>query len=240
MLKARLTRYMKRYNHLITDREQPGVPEHHFKTLAQLFVQHGVQDIFGLHLIHSHFRIPSNTIMMGSIFRRELSGYWTKPTSFERGLSDLLHGHIFILSAENRFLPYEYRQGEPCKRVLETDHTFFQALSSYLRAHRLTGILALEILEHAANASSRMWEFVLGEQGTVQVHEDNRVAQKSTHRVTGWYFAQNKDGTVSVKGHETHASIGNGGHRIFTDGKALREIDDVLDLLLHEGKTNRL
>ena len=236
-LKARLTR-IKRYNYLIIDCKQFDISEYYLKTLAQLFVQYSVQNMFGLYLIYSYFRIPFNTIIIDFMFRRKLSDYWTKSISFERDLSDIFYRHIFILSAENRFLLYEYRQDKLCKRVLETDYIFFQTLSSYLRAYKLTGILALEILEHTANSLLCMWEFVLEKQRTVQVHKDNRVAQTSIYRVTGWSFAQNKNNTISVKRHETYASIGNCGHRIFTDRKTISKIDNVLDLLLHEEKTN--
>jgi len=60
---------------LFDDHEQPNVSEHHLNLLAQLFIRYSVQDTFGVHLIHGHLKIPQDTIMLGSMFRRELSGY---------------------------------------------------------------------------------------------------------------------------------------------------------------------
>lgn len=220
---------------MFDDHEQPNVSEHHLNLLAQLFIRYNVQDIFGVHLIHGHLKIPHDTIMLGSMFRRVLSGYWTKPTPFETILANPVHGHIYTLSSDNRLLAYEYREGLVPKNVAGIDHAFFRELSKYLRSNKLAGLLALEVLEDTSSLQSQMREFVLAGQGTVLVKEDGGVAHTDIYRVTGWSFAQDRDGTVSVKGHETHASTGSGGHQVFTDGKPLRNIDAVMSLLLQEG-----
>lgn len=176
--------------------------------------------------------------MLNSIFRRELSDYWIRFIFFDIDFSNLFYKYIFILSTENQFLLYEYRRDKLCKRVLKIDNVFFQTPFSYLRAHKLTEILTLEILKYTTNALLYIWKFVLGKQRTVQVHKNNRVAQTSTYRIIGWSFAQNKNNTISVKRYETHASIGNCKYRVFTDRKIIRKIDNVLNLFLHEKRFN--
>ena len=170
--------------------------------------------------------------MLGSMFRRELSGYWTKPTPFETVLANPVHGHIYTLSSDNRLLAYEYRDGLTPKNVTDIDQAFFQELSTYLTSNKLAGLLGLEVLEDTSSPRSQMLEFVLAGQGTVMVKEE--AAHGDTYRVTGWSFAQEQDGTISVKGNETHAGTA-GGHQVFTDGKPLRNIDAVMNLLLQEG-----
>jgi len=194
-----------------------------------------VQDIFGVHLIHDHLKIPHDTIMLGSMFRRELSSYWTKSTPFEAILANPVHGHIFTVSSNNRLLAYEYREGLVPKNVTSIDHTFFWEFFKYLRSNKLAKLLALEVLEDTSSLQSQMREFVLAGQGTVLVKEDKGVAHTDIYRVTGWSFAQDKDDTVSVKEHGTHASTDSGEHQVFTDGKPLRNIDAVMNLLLQEG-----
>ena len=56
------------------------------------------------------------------------------------------------------------------------------------------------------------------------------------YRVTTWLFVQEQDGTISIsiKGNETYAGTA-GRHQVFTDGKPLRNIDIVMNLLLQEG-----
>ena len=72
-----------RYNCLVHDHEQPYISSYHLESLAQLFLRYNVEAVFGLHLVHSHFKIPSDTVMLGSIFSGDPSGYWTKPTPWK-------------------------------------------------------------------------------------------------------------------------------------------------------------
>lgn len=102
------------------------------------------------------------------------------------------------------------------------------------------GLEVLEELEDKSSPQPQMLEFVLAGQGTVIVKEEE-AAYANIYRVTGWSVAQDEDGIISVKGHETHSSTANGVHEIFRDTKPLRNIDAVVDLLLQEGviKNNR-
>ena len=125
--------------------------------------------IFGVHLIHGHLKIPHDAIMLGLMFRRELSGYWTKPTSFETILSNPIHGHIYTLFLDNRFLAYKYREGLVPKNVANIDYAFFRELFKFLRSNKLAGLLALEVLEDRSSLQPQMREFVLAGQGTVLV-----------------------------------------------------------------------
>lgn len=79
-----------------------------------------------------------------------------------------------------------------------------------------------------------MLEFVLADQGTIMLKEED-ATNAHIYRVTGWSFVQSADGTVSMKGNETHASKPGGPHRIFTDGKLLKDLDAVISLLLEDG-----
>ena len=229
-----LTYSMQRYNCLIDDHKQPNISPHHLDLLAQLFIRHNAQNTFGVHLIHGHFKIPCGTIMLGSTFKRELSGYWTRPIPCETVLTNSIHGHIYALSPDNRLLAYEYREGCVPKSIGKIDTAFFHELSKYLISNKLVGLLGLEVLEDTSSPQTQMLEFVLAGRGTVMIKEE-KAMHTNTYRVTGWSFTQDKDGTVAVKGFETHASNPSGGHQVFTDGKPLRNIDAVMNLLLQEG-----
>lgn len=121
------------------------------------------------------------------MFRRELSGYWTKPTPFEIILANPVHGHIYTLSSDNRLPAYEYRDGLTPKNVTDINEAFFQELSTYLTSNMLAGLLSLEVLEVTSSPRPQMLEFVLARQGTVMVKEE--AAHRDTYRVTGWSFA---------------------------------------------------
>lgn len=96
------------------------------------------------------------------------------------------------------------------------------------------GLEVLEELEDKSRPQTQMLEFVLAGQGTIIVKEEE-AAYANIYRVTGWSVAQDENGIISVKGHETHSSTANGVHEIFRDTKPLRNIDAVVDLLLQEG-----
>lgn len=223
-----------RYNGLIEDHEQPDVPSHHLDMLARLFLRYNVETIFGLHLVHGHFRIPSDTVMLGSTFRGKSSGYWTTPIPCEEMLATDVHGHIYTISAQNHLLAYEYRGGAPPDNVDKIDPAFFDEFTNYLTSNKLGGILGLQVLENGLDSQSQMLEFVLADQGTIMLKEDDATGA-CIYRTTGWSFVRSADGTVSMKGNETHASKPGGPHKRFTDGKLLKDVDAVLSLLQEDG-----
>lgn len=229
-----LTNSARRYNDLLYDHEQPDVSEHHLKLLAQLFLRYNVQAMFGLHLVHGHFKIPSNTVMLGSIFRGVSSVCWTKPIVCDNVPAEAIHGHIYTISAENQPLAYEYREGTAPENVNKIDLAFFHEFTDYLISNKLGGILGLEVLGDAWGSNPQMLEFVLGDQGTIMLKEED-TAHSHVYRVTGWSFARGEDGTASMKGNQTHASKPGGLHVLFTDGKLLKDVDAVMSLLLQDG-----
>ena len=77
-------------------------------------------------------------------------------------------------------------------------------------------LLGLQVLEERLDSQFHM-EFVIAEQATVMIKGEH-AAQSNIY--SHW---QEVDGSVSVKGRETHASQ-NGIHKIFTDGK-LKTVD---------------
>lgn len=99
-----------RYNNLKDDSGQPEVTADQLQSLAALFIRHNVQNVFGLHLVHGHFQIDEDVIMLGVGLGIGSPGYWTKPTKYVNVDKDSIHGHIYVLSSENHFIAYEYRE----------------------------------------------------------------------------------------------------------------------------------
>ena len=205
--------------------------DNHLAHLAQLFIRHNVQDAFGLHLIHAHFKIPHDMVMLGTTFGHGLAGYWTQPQLYETLLTVPVHGHVFVVNSAKCLLPYEYREGKAPTAAIDTGPVFFEELSAYLTLNKLEQLLGLQVLEERLD-SQLLMEFVIAEQATAMIKSEH-AAQSDIYRVTGWTFTQTMDGSISVKGKETHASQ-NGIHKIFTDGK-LKTIDAGLKFLLQKG-----
>ena len=87
------------YNSLPHPKEQPEVSDDMLKALGELFVRHGVHDIFGIHLLHGHFAAPEGTMLFGVQF--QMSGAsqacWTKPVPAAELATESIHGHVFRL-----------------------------------------------------------------------------------------------------------------------------------------------
>ncbi len=54
-----------RYNQLKEDSRQPQGSADQLPSLALLLIYHGVQNVFVVHLLHRHFQIGADTIMLG-------------------------------------------------------------------------------------------------------------------------------------------------------------------------------
>ena len=170
--------------------------------------------------------------MLGSKFRGSSSGYWTKPTPCEKVHVNDVHGHVYTISGENGLLVYEYRDGPTPDNIPQIDRKFFYEFTEFLKSNNLEGVLGLEVLEDGWSSQPQMLEFVLADQGTVMLRKED-ITNAQIYRVTDWSLVQSEDGVVSMKGNETHASSNPGGpHQIFTDGKLLKDFDDVMSLLL--------
>lgn len=139
---------------------------------------------------------------------------------------------IYLLSIRpNIFFLTNTEKEKPQARPGTFDPLFFEELSAYLTANRLEQLLGLRVLEERLDPQLQM-EFVIADQATVMIKREH-AAKSDIYRVTGWVFAHEVDGSISVKGKETHASQ-NGVHKIFTDGK-LKTFDAGLNFLIQKG-----
>ncbi|PKS11380.1 hypothetical protein jhhlp_003142 [Lomentospora prolificans] len=114
-----------RYNNLL----------HPEEALGELFVRHGVQDVFGVHLLHGHFIAPEGTVLLGTEAKlsEQSSACWTKPVLMAELASKAVHGHVFRLLSNGTFVPYELQEGEISSKAASTAPEFFQELALLLR-----------------------------------------------------------------------------------------------------------
>ncbi|RSL83062.1 hypothetical protein CEP52_016813 [Fusarium oligoseptatum] len=183
------------YNQLPDDGEQPAVSEDNLDALAAIFCRHNMWDRFGLHLVHGHFQIAADKVMLGSAIGDGL-GYWTKPTSIRDVNLDL------------------YREGQATSWSAK-DATFLQELIEYLRTHNLSKLLGLQILA-PGEPGKAMVEFVLGGNcGTVMLDHEKANFQ-GAYRNTGWRVERSGDKPVFIE-LEKHAKTIRGTHQVFTD-----------------------
>ncbi|KAL8898816.1 MAG: hypothetical protein Q9207_006515 [Kuettlingeria erythrocarpa] len=212
----------------------PEVTPDQLQSLAELFARYNAQDAFGVHLVHGHFQIDEDTIMLGVDLGTDSLGYWTQPTKSADIDKDNVHGHIYVLSSKNHFVAYEYRGGPATDSCKHVHPSFFQQLAQYLHSNNLAGVLGLQVLDNQAASPGEMLEFILGEQGTAMLRAQD-VNHGGIYRNTGWSFRQDEEGIISVSGGESHALTVKGTHQVFTSGKPLPTIEAVQNVLRKEG-----
>lgn len=221
------------YNNLADDEQLPEISLYHLHQLAQIFGRHNASG-FGLHRLHRHFRIAEDTLMLGSAFGDGSVRRWTRPVLFQELPTSQFYGHIYALSPDHRFVAYEFLEGAAPQGTTLVDDAFFEELIEYLVSHKLTSVLGLEVLGHDSDPYQQIFEFVIAGQATAMVLGED-LKFKSVFQITGWCLAVD-DGIFTFKGIVTHAEPPGGGkHQIFTDGKALPDIQSVVEVLRREG-----
>ncbi|KAK3402310.1 hypothetical protein B0T20DRAFT_136587 [Sordaria brevicollis] len=198
------------YNTLPEDCDQPAICDSHIQNLASLFVRHNAHHVLGIHLIHGHFTIPEDTVLLGTNINfseeaakgaKGVKGRWIRitPTSSLTPLSTgaAIHGHIFVFTGQDdkQLCAYEYQQG-PLPDLSAVGAGFLDDFIEYLVANELTGLIGLQVLDPdcppsekttSTSSSSSMYELILGDEGTVMLEADGIKNCKPT-RVTGWKF----------------------------------------------------
>ncbi|KYK53953.1 hypothetical protein DCS_05902 [Drechmeria coniospora] len=204
--------------------EQPPVDGEHIQNLATIFVRHNAQNALGIHLIHGHFSIPENTVLLGTNFEGP-KGRWAKVTGIEYVDPASVHGHIFVLS-DDGLCAYEYQEG-PLPDVSVVGRGFLREFVNYLVANHLTELIGLQVLSDCGGNQS-MYELILNE-GTVMLQED-AVKNCEPTRVTGWKFEAGPSGPRACQSNETHSTMTSGNHKVFNAGKPLPKLKNVDDL----------
>lgn len=213
---------LARYNRLPDDGAQPAVADEHIVNLAALFVRHNAQNVLGIHLIHGHFEIPENTVMVGTNFGNPALR-WTQTTEIDQINPRTIHGHIFALTGDG-LCPYELQQG-PLPDLSEVGQGFLAEFLEYLVKNNLQNIIGLQVL---GCMDQSMSELIL-DQATVML-ETSVVKNAIPYRVTGWRFESANGSPRVCSANETHAGLTSGNHKVFNAGKPLPKLENVDDL----------
>ncbi|KAH7157732.1 hypothetical protein B0J13DRAFT_581773 [Dactylonectria estremocensis] len=79
------------------------------KISGKLFMRNDVHDVFSIHLLHIHSKVPEGKF---------LYGIQVPPVSVEELATGPIHSHVFQLLPNGAFMPYEFQEGEaPSKAV---------------------------------------------------------------------------------------------------------------------------
>ncbi|KAK0610656.1 hypothetical protein B0T17DRAFT_500526, partial [Bombardia bombarda] len=177
----------------------------------------------GVHLIHGYFKIPENTVMLGTNFE-EPRGRWAKITHIETIDATTIHGHIFVVGKDG-LCAYEYQNG-PVPDLSRIHESFLLDFVDYLVANDLTGLLGLQVLSECGDQS--MSELILDD-GTVML-DSSVVKGCEPYRTTGWQFEVEHGSPLVCTKDEKHAKMTSGNHKVFDAGRLRPKLETIDEL----------
>lgn len=189
--------------------------------------RHGVEQLFGVHMIHRHDQLGEDMLRVEAILRTR-QGSWTKPCAIGHLDAHNIHGHVFKLLPDGRFIAYEYCEGSPPASLASVNSLFFRELMNYLLENNLTDLIGLEVLHE--NQPQRMVEFEMHGGATILLSE-LEANYGSLDRATGWTQC-GKDGPQP--GTEWAQTTKNT-HRVFVKGAEPKDEEELVATLITEG-----
>jgi hypothetical protein len=193
-----------------------------------------LESTFQVHLIHRHDRIEQGLLRVESDLKT-ISGSWTKPIAIEHLNLHEIHGTVFMLLPDKRFISYEFCEGPPPVSLANIDIRFLGELATYLLDHELTNLVGLEV-RHGKQAMG-MVEFETNGGGTVLLPESQAVYGR-LDRATAWTLGKKKGPTEpgGTPDPGTHwAETTTEKHKVFMDGVEPKNEGELVAGLVAEG-----
>ncbi|OAA47530.1 hypothetical protein ISF_09522 [Cordyceps fumosorosea ARSEF 2679] len=209
------------YNCLPDDLQQPELCDTHLRNLAEIFVRNRAHVVFGIHLVHGHFLLPTGEILLGENYD-EPRCRWANSIAVPVMNLDKVHGHIFVMT-EDGFHPYEYQMGT-MPDISQVAGSFFEELSNYIKLNKLANLIGLQVTEPDPVP---MYELILP-RGTVMI-DVSSLNGCIPSRDTGWRFAAKGAEPRVCTAYETHAKHSNG-HDVFNKGSAEPKLETFQDV----------
>ncbi|OBS15422.1 hypothetical protein FPOA_13759 [Fusarium poae] len=119
-----------------------GEISEHLPQLRLLFEEFGVENLFGVHILHKHSEVPDGFHLVGRTeIRDKRLYYWTRVVDDTLNPSKVC-GRKFVFDPQHGLYPYEFHEG-PMPDLSKVDPKFFLRFTEYLVTHELTSILGL-------------------------------------------------------------------------------------------------
>ncbi|KAF6815904.1 hypothetical protein CPLU01_14015 [Colletotrichum plurivorum] len=121
----------------------------HVKALLELIADHNVGHLFGIHSIHPHDPLPSDTVRFETYNLGIEGGSWTRATAI--GGIDLARSHTTLFKLnQNTLVPLEFAAGpSPVEAgagpAANVPAAFLSAIADYLAKNELADVLGLEV-----------------------------------------------------------------------------------------------
>jgi hypothetical protein len=174
--------------------------------LGDVFYKHNVHDRFALHLLHRHYLLPEDCIVVKSDVDSEISLTKIEPISSVN--IHALRGILYRLDDAGNFQAYEYERGGQ----IDIPANFLEELSAVLRKFKLEQVLALDV-GGRLSPSITSFEYDYGSSATVTVHL-NRKPISLAERLTGMAFSF-EDEKAHIYHPDVYEKNVKGNHTVF-------------------------
>lgn len=195
--------------------------------VGAILAKYGLLKKFGIHLVHGHFNLPIDTILVGTNYD---GCRWAKATSLDGIDPNDLHGHIFVVT-ERGLRAYECQIGARPDLSGVDVGAFVEEFTSFLKKHELETVVGLELISsHHASMS----ELVLSRARQTIMAADFKNCHDT--RQTGWQFGY-ENGELRVCGQTFHGKHSKG-HDVFdvnSPGPVLDTFNDLRCALGEQG-----
>ncbi|KAL3587518.1 hypothetical protein FPOAC2_13415 [Fusarium poae] len=167
-----------------------GEISEHLPQLRLLFEEFGVENLFGVHILHKHSEVPDGFHLVGRTeIRDKRLYYWTRVVDDTLNPSKVC-GRKFVFDPQHGLYPYEFHEG-PMPDLSKVDPKFFLRFTEYLVTHELTSILGLMYVPPELLIYD-MVEFVLSNCRLLLVQMVFLEIDMTTTVTTDWRFSQPK------------------------------------------------
>ena len=183
------------YNRIRTFEEQQStqLPNHILQAIARLFIASGIEHDYGLGILHRHFEIPSETILLHCTQDLVRSCVIRNSSELPRAS---VRAHSLYLNEAHDFQAFEYDL-DSTRQQLSAE--FLHELRALFLQHDLANFLAVIPNLHAAE---ELFEFQLADNsGMITIPKSMVEAadmQETIQTTTGWAFFP-EEGGVQIR-----------------------------------------
>jgi hypothetical protein len=185
----------------ITLIENQGTPDiSNLLGIGEILVRHQLQSQFGVHLLHRHFEIDPDAIVLNHT--DDDGTEFSKMTSLS-DLGDLrVQPQCFMLDGNQGFIPYEYTYEDATDSPAALPPMLEDELAKYLTQYKLQKLLAIERIKPTSHTPAEercCWvEFPTDGKATFRRRIDTSLAGGRHGRPTAWTFQMAEGGNIKV------------------------------------------
>lgn len=198
--------------------------------LGDIIRKHGLEDHFGLHLVHRHFAIPDEHVLASVLTNDGCEVHVPVPKS---QLGESFEGVHFMLTPEGQYRPFEFAPKSKRKDGIQQQQedvtpdpeSFLTEFTARLRQMQLADTIALTIADKQSQRE------VVGDAWTVHYHcEESTAACRAARTIaTGWRCERGVPGVIECTNWHPTGNDKDNNHRTSPGPNgtpALPRIDD--------------